>query len=210
VSALHARAPRRRAPSLEACVGGAAAALAGGLFMLAGLSNVCVLELVDLPAARAATPVSTAYLRPPPGDNDLFGYDKDSDLGNGAAGKRHQGAEGRMGSLTARRDHGLYGLKGRRNEPDPHLARQRAEAAGRAAGMLAVLRGGSHIASVFGRDTAVGRDADDALGGLVGTRVQEARGAGGLALVGTGPAGRGTGEGTIGLTNCGGIGKGGG
>jgi hypothetical protein len=206
---LTRRAPPRSAPSLEACIGGAAASIAYGLFVLAALPDVAVLRSEDAPWGRPPTPVAAAFVRPPPGDNDLLGYDKDTDLGNGSPGKRHQGAEGRMGKKDARREYGLYGLKGRRNEPDPHLSRRRAEELGRSAGVLPVLRG-SHIASIFGRDTALGRDADDVLGGLVGTRIEEARGAGGLALVGTGPAGRGTGEGTIGLTNCGGIGKGGG
>ena len=209
VSALHARrAPPRSAPSLEACIGGAAASMAYGLFVLAALPDVYAIRMSPH-SARVPTTIAATYVRPPPGDNDLYGYDKDTDLGNGSPGKRHVGAEGRMGSHAAKRDHGLYGLKGRRDEPDPHLARRRAMEEGRSAGMLAVMRG-SRIASIFGRDTAVGRDADDALGGLVGTQVQEARGAGGLALVGTGPGGRGAGEGTVGLTSCGGIGKGGG
>ena len=210
------RAPRRSvhsAPSLEACVGGAAATIAYGLFVLAALPNVRVLESVDSPAARARTHLVPAHVptrtRPPPGDSDITGYNKDTDLGNGAPGKRHQGAEGRMGSPKAPREYGRYGLKGRTDEPDPHLARRRAEEAGRSAGALAVMRG-SHIASIFGRDTALGRNTDDALGGLIGTRTEEARGAGGLALVGTGPGGRGYGRGTVGLTDCGGVGWGGG
>src|SRR5262249_32151905 len=62
----------------------------------------------------------------------------------------------------------------------------------------------------FGRDTALGSDSADVLGGLVGTEVGEAYGVGGLGLVGTGRGGGGTGEGTIGLGNLGTIGKGGG
>jgi hypothetical protein len=213
VSARHARrAPPGSAPSLEACVGGAAASFAFGLFVLAATPDICILEVRDLPerpAARTAGPTVVSRVRPPPGDNYYFGYDKDTDLGNGAPGKRHRGAEGRMGSPTAPREHGLYGITGRGNEPDPHLARRRALEAARSAGALGVMRG-SHVASIFGRDTAVGTSAQDALGGLIGLRTEEARGAGGLALVGTGPAGRGHGQGTIGLTDCGGIGWGGG
>jgi len=217
VSALSTRrAPRRSAqgaPSLETCVGGAAATIAYGLFVLAALPSVPGLEAVGRPAARSPAGLVPAHVptrtRPPPGDSDITGYNKDTDLGNGAPGKRHRGAEGRMGSPKAPREHGLYGLKGRTDEPDPHLARRRAEEAGRSAGALAVMRG-SHIASIFGRDTALGRNTDDVLGGLVGERIEEARGAGGLALVGTGPGGRGYGKGTIGLTDCGGIGWGGG
>ena len=49
---------------------------------------------------------------------------------------------------------------------------------------------------------------EDVWGGLTGTEVGEAYGAGGLGLVGTGRGGGGTGEGTIGLGNTGLIGKG--
>jgi hypothetical protein len=45
---------------------------------------------------------------------------------------------------------------------------------------------GSHLASIFGRDTAAGRDAENALGGLVGNEIGEAYGVGGLGLTGTG------------------------
>jgi TonB family protein len=69
---------------------------------------------------------------------------------------------------------------------------------------------GSHIASIFGRDTASGLDAENVLGGLIGNQIGEAYGVGGLGLVGTGAGGGGTGEGTIGLGNLGTIGKGGG
>src|SRR5205823_1928265 len=70
--------------------------------------------------------------------------------------------------------------------------------------------GGSRIASRFGRDTALGNDASDVLGGLIGNQSGEAYGVGGLGLTGTGKGGGGTGEGTIGLGNLGTIGKGGG
>jgi hypothetical protein len=203
------RAPRRSAPSLEACVGGAATAIAGALFVLAALPEECELRTIGLPAAGAASPLVTAHVRPPRVRDVLSLWPKDTDLGNGAPGRRHQGAEGRMGSPRAARDHGLYGLKRGRDDLDPHLARERAEGAGRTAGALAVLSG-SQVASLFGRDATLGREANDALGGLTGHQIEEGRGAGGLALVGTGPGGRGSGEGTIGLTSCGRIGWGGG
>jgi hypothetical protein len=179
------------------------------MFALAATPDVRVLRWDDDAAARRRSALLSTFSRPPPPGDSGAGPDKDTDLGNGSYGKRHTGAEGRMGSSTAKHEHRRYGLKGRRNEPDLHLARYRAAEAGGAAGVLPVLRG-SHVASIFGRDTALGRDADDALGGLIGLRPGEGRGAGGLALVGTGPAGRGQGEGTIGLTSCGTIGGGGG
>src|SRR5205085_1929303 len=130
----------------------------------------------------------------------------------GGKGKRHKGEEGKMGKKTSKNKEGLYGLKGPKDNPDPHLAKKLAEEQAKNAGILGVLKQteGSHIASIFGRDTALGNDPSDVLGGLVGNQIGEAYGVGGLGLVGTGSGGGGTGEGTIGLGNLGTIGKGGG
>ncbi|MBN2576514.1 MAG: TonB family protein [Deltaproteobacteria bacterium] len=130
----------------------------------------------------------------------------------GGKGKRHKGEEGKMGKKTSKNKEGLYGLKGPKDNPDPHLAKKLAEEQAKNAGILGVLRmnEGSHLASIFGRDTALGNDAVNVLGGLIGNEIGEAYGVGGLGLVGTGTGGGGTGEGTIGLGNFGTIGKGGG
>lgn len=130
----------------------------------------------------------------------------------GGKGKRHKGEEGKMGKKTSKNKEGLYGLKGPKDNPDPHLAKKLAEEQAKNAGILGVLKQteGSHIASIFGRDSALGNDADDVLGGLIGNQIGEAYGVGGLGLVGTGSGGGGTGEGTIGLGNLGTIGHGGG
>jgi TonB family protein len=130
----------------------------------------------------------------------------------GGKGKRHKGEEGKMGKKTSKNKEGLYGLKGPKDNPDPHLAKKLAEEQAKNAGILGVLKmsEGSHIASIFGRDSALGNDAADVLGGLIGNEIGEAYGVGGLGLVGTGSGGGGTGEGTIGLGNLGTIGKGGG
>jgi TonB family protein len=117
-----------------------------------------------------------------------------------------------MGKKTSKNKEGLYGLKGPKDNPDPHLAKKLAEEQAKTAGILGVLKmnEGSHLASIFGRDTALGNDPSDVLGGLIGNQIGEAYGVGGLGLVGTGSGGGGTGEGTIGLGNLGTIGKGGG
>ena len=137
---------------------------------------------------------------------------KKDDSQQGGKGKRHKGEEGKMGKKTSKNKEGLYGLKGPKDNPDPHLAKKLAEEQAKNAGILGVLKmnEGSHIASIFGRDSALGSDAADVLGGLVGNAIGEAYGVGGLGLVGTGSGGGGTGEGTIGLGNLGTIGKGGG
>lgn len=62
----------------------------------------------------------------------------------------------------------------------------------------------------FGKDSALGVDGEDALGGLIGNAIGEAYGVGGLGLMGTGRGGGGAGEGTIGLGTLGTIGHGGG
>jgi hypothetical protein len=130
----------------------------------------------------------------------------------GGKGQKHKGEEGKMGSKKSKKKTGLYGLKGPKDNPDPHLAKRLAESAAKDAGVLGLLKSasGSHIASIFGRESALGTDAEDALGGLIGNQIGEAYGVGGLGLVGTGRGGGGTGEGTIGLGTLGTIGKGGG
>ena len=70
-------------------------------------------------------------------------------------------------------------------------------------------RGPTRVASVFGRDSALGSDSADALGALVGGQIGEAYGVGGLGLVGTGRGGGGSGSGTISLGSLGTIGRGG-
>ena len=64
----------------------------------------------------------------------------------------------------------------------------------------------NQTATIFGRDSALGRAAADALGGLVGAEASEDYGAGGLGLVGSGRGG--TGDGGRGLGNLGTIGRG--
>ncbi len=137
---------------------------------------------------------------------------KKSDDDAGGKGKRHKGDEGKMGKETSKNKTGLYGLKGPKDNPDPHLAKMLAEEAAQKSGVLGVMKSmeGAHLASIFGQTSALGNDAENVLGGLVGTQIGEANGAGGLGLVGSGKGGGGTGEGTIGLGNLGTIGKGGG
>ena len=130
----------------------------------------------------------------------------------GGKGKRHKDEEGKMGKKESKNKAGLYALKGPKDNTDLHLAKQLAIDAANKSGVLGILKGqqGSILSSIFGRDSALGSDAQDVLGGLLGTEVGEAYGVGGLGLVGSGRGGGGTGEGTIGLGNLGTIGKGGG
>jgi hypothetical protein len=74
------------------------------------------------------------------------------------------------------------------------------------AGVLGLLgsSSGSSIASIFGKDSALGGEAQVALGDLIGNSIGASYGVGGLGLVGTGRGGGGLGGGkprAIGITN---------
>jgi len=125
---------------------------------------------------------------------------------SGGKGQKHKDDEGKMGDKKKKKDQ-LYAIKGK--EIDQALARKLAEEAAKNAGVLRLLHG-SQIASIFGKDSALGADAQDALGGLLGDTIGDAYGVGGLGMAGTGRGGGGTGAGTIGLGTLGTIGRGGG
>jgi FHA domain-containing protein len=128
----------------------------------------------------------------------------------GGKGQKAKEEEGKMGDKKSKKKDQLYAIKGK--QIDQQLARKLAEEAAKNAGVLGILKqqGGSQIASIFGKDSALGADAQDALGGLLGDQIGEAYGVGGLGMAGTGRGGGGTGAGTIGLGTLGTIGRGGG
>lgn len=127
-----------------------------------------------------------------------------------AGGKRAKETEGKMGKKDSSAKNKIFAIKGPPTNTDIKMAKEAAKDAAKNAGVLGVIRSGmaGSMASIFGRDSALGRDAEDAMGGLVGTEVGDAYGAGGFGLVGSGRGGGGTGEGTIGLGNLGTIGRG--
>jgi TonB family protein len=133
-----------------------------------------------------------------------------SDDQQGGKGKRHKGEEGQMGKRDAKKTDNHYGIKGPKDNPDPHMARSMAKEMAKSAGILSYLSSANAPTSPFGRDTALGVDPENALGALMGNQVGENFGYGGLGLRGTGRGGGGTGEGTIGLGNLNTIGHGGG
>jgi hypothetical protein len=152
-------------------------------------------------------------IKPPEQKEELPEWLKKKDDDDaGGKGKRHKDEEGKMGKKDSAKKQGLYALKGPPDNKDLKLAKELAKDLAEKAGVLGILNAnkGSILASIYGRDSALGSDAADVLGGLVGTEVGEAYGVGGLGLVGSGRGGGGTGEGTIGLGNLGTIGKGGG
>lgn len=129
----------------------------------------------------------------------------------GGKGKRHKDEEGQMGDTKAKKTDNMYGIKGPADNPDPHMARDQKQEIAKGAGILSVLSQTLNMpTSPFGRDSALGTDAENALGALMGNQIGPNFGFGGLGLRGTGRGGGGTGEGTIGLGNLGTIGHGGG
>ncbi|MBN2529510.1 MAG: TonB family protein [Deltaproteobacteria bacterium] len=128
----------------------------------------------------------------------------------GGKGKRHKGEEGQMGKRDSRKTDNHYGIKGPKDNPNPHMARSQAKEMAKNAGILSYLSSANAPTSPFGQDTALGVDPENALGALMGNQVGENFGYGGLGLSGTGRGGGGTGEGTIGLGNLNTIGHGGG
>jgi TonB family protein len=181
---------------------------------LASLWDRARLEWHDRDAADEApkvlTPVTSLLVLETEQDYQRFGLavPEPFALEQGGRGKRHKAEESKMGKRTTASRDGLYGLRGPHN-PDPQLAPRLAEEQARNAGSLGVLKlaEGSPIASIFGRDTALGNDAQDVLGGLSGNQIGEASGVGGLGVVGTGSGGGATAEGSTGLGNLGTIGK---
>lgn len=128
----------------------------------------------------------------------------------GGKGKRHKGEEGQMGKRDSRKTDNHYGIKGPKDNPNPHMARSQVKEMAKNAGILSYLSAANAPTSPFGQDTALGVDPENALGALMGNQVGENFGYGGLGLSGTGRGGGGTGEGTIGLGNLNTIGHGGG
>ena len=125
-------------------------------------------------------------------------------------GKKAKESEGKMGKKDTSQKNKLYQIKGPQDTKDIKLAKEAAKDAAKNAGVLGLIRSGQmgNMASIFGRDSALGKDASDAMGGLVGTEAGDAYGGGGFGLVGAGGGGGGTGEGTIGLGNIGTVGHG--
>ena len=128
--------------------------------------------------------------------------------GRGDEGKAHVGDPGKMGSKKSTEVNKRYAIKGPENNQNPTMSKQAAEERARNSGILGILnKQASKMTSIFGREMALGNDPEDALGNLIGAQIGEATGIGGLALVGTGWGGSGTGENTLGIGNLATIGS---
>jgi hypothetical protein len=138
--------------------------------------------------------------------------DENADDQEGGTGTRAQDEEGSMGNPTSRETNRRYAVKGDKNNPDPHLARDAAIAEARTFGTIGLLNAGlagdpNAPTAPWGRDDSLGTDDVSARGNMWGDDIGDAYGAGGLGLTGIGEGGGGYGEG-IGLGNIGGLGHG--
>jgi hypothetical protein len=168
--------------------------------------------------ARVLTPVTSLLVLETEQDYQRFGLAVPAPVAmeqQGPRGGRHKGEEGHFGLYGGRaaertadvaeeqaRNAGVLGTLSLKSSEDPRLDDL-------ARSIQAQNGNPGSIASMFGRDSAFGNDAQDVLGSLIGNQIGESYGVGGLGMVGTGAGGGGTAEHTIGLGNLGTIGKGG-
>jgi TonB family protein len=133
----------------------------------------------ELPAARRAQPSASP----------------------GGRGARPRDAEGSLGQKTARDRAARLAIQGPEEHRDWQLAKRQAVERIESTAILGVLARlqGSPVASIFARDSALGSDAESALGDLVANQEGLVYGAGGLGPLGTGAGGGGSGEATLGL-----------
>ena len=138
--------------------------------------------------------------------------EENADDREGGTGERAGGEEGSMGKPTSTDRDGRYGVKGSRENTDPHIARAEALREAEQFGMIGILNtamaGDPNTPTApWGRDDSLGTDEVSARGNLWGSDIHDAFGAGGLGLSGIGEGGGGLGEG-IGLGDIGGLGHG--
>ena len=95
---------------------------------LASLWDRARLEWHDRDAAdevaKVVTPVTSLLVLETEQDYRRFGLDVPQPVAmeQAARGRRHKGEEGKMGKKTSASKEGLYGLRGPKDNPDPHLA----------------------------------------------------------------------------------------
>lgn len=138
--------------------------------------------------------------------------EENADDREGGTGTRAKGDEGSMGNPLSRAVNRKYAVAGPKNNPDPHLARERALEEARTFGTIGLLNQGiagdpNAPTAPWGRDESLGHDEVSFRGNMWGDELGDAAGAGGLGLTGLGEGAGGRGEG-IGLSTMGGLGHG--
>ena len=132
----------------------------------------------------------------------------------GQASQAHKGKMGEAGdNKVDKKKKGRLAIKGPKKNKDIHFAKKLAEDAAKKAGFLSILgdkrnSGLAHLLSPH--NSAIGNEAENAMGRLMGDHIGPGYGVGGLAPVGTGRGGGGRGDGigfggfqTIGSGCCG-------
>lgn len=138
--------------------------------------------------------------------------DENADDREGGTGTRARGEEGSMGNPNSRAVNRRYAVAGRKDNPDPHLARTAALEEARHFGTIGLLNAGlagdpNAPTAPWGRDESLGTDEVSYRGNMWGDQLGDAAGSGGLGLSGIGEGGGGIGEG-VGLGAVGGLGHG--
>jgi hypothetical protein len=143
---------------------------------------------------------------------DPLVQDQATDDSEGGTGTQAKNESGSMGNPVSKAQNQRYGIKGPKDNPDPHLSRLELLREAREFGMIGILFTGASVdpnapRAPWGRATSLGTDDISAQGNMWGASIGEAFGAGGLGLTGIGEGAGGIGEG-IGLGNIGGLGHG--
>lgn len=208
--------PRPRSYPVPFAVDWSTQSYTGGVFLFAALFLLMIFSVppdpksLSLDAFMNDQRLAKFLVKPEENKDELVDWLKKNKEEN-SGGKRAKENEGKMGKKDAPVQKTNFAIKGPKTNVDIQLAKQQAQEAAKNAGVLGILNGSSPgMSSIFGRDSALGRDAEDAMGGLLGTEVGDAFGGGAMGIVGAGGGGGGTGEGTVGLGNLGTIGRGGG
>ena len=131
---------------------------------------------------------------PPPIPADPSAAKRSTDAAQ--PGRRAPERAGEMGRQTALDRNRRYASRGRADNPALRRAPEPVVDAADA-GVLGVIRRSAAVSSIFARDSAFGRDAEDVLGSLVGDTIGQAFGRDGLGPVGTGSGGGDTGARTL-------------
>jgi hypothetical protein len=111
-------------------------------------------------------------------------------------------SSGTAGNKEApRRNDARFAIAGPKNNPDPKLAQKTATELARNIGIVGILNSGklAALSAITGEQSALGNEAQDALGHLDGTLVADAYGQNAMGFVGVGRGGDGTGDNTIGI-----------
>lgn len=161
----------------------------GAVFAAVGLVAVLMLRLPPQPKSLAINDLlrDSRWVRFLGRPDEVPDWLKQAKKGTASSvGRRYKSAEGKLGKKDGQGSAKLFALKG---PSTPQLAKEAASKSG-VLGIVSRERATGGAAS-FVPSTELGRDAEDALGGLVGTEVGDAYGSGGFGLVGSGSGGGG-------------------